>query len=391
MVDGSQTWSTQTEWDNAQSRSGVVTRDLPARSPSDIELGFDPQHGVVADKAVHYYPLTETSGSTAEDVINGANGSIDSNTNLTADGFLGRTYMGFSETDSSQIDLGTSTLIGKNGDKSVFMVYQRNQIDAGRYTNLTLGDYTIPGFFQVRAIDSNPIKYEMFIVDGNEDSWLFRGSSSDYEVSELFPWYCEYEDGPTIGRHYVDGSFVGSTDEKDAVSRYEDTSLNAVIGNDNGDIYRWDGIIGDLLVFNSTLTQSERKSLFDTFSNGSLTTPKVTYTDATKAVEVTLDGSIPTETDVSLTLKQDTSGDGGVDHSESVQFTSSDSLPKTVSVSNFVGSESDYWITTDLVTNNSKKTPTVGSVGFGYNNPVGNVQQTTNLVLDTTNLVVDTA
>lgn len=86
-------WSKQADWDRAQARARVVTREYGARDPHDIELGFDPEYAPV-DDATFFAPLDVTTNRlNPTDVISGKEGVFGGSPVLSVEGGVGTTGM----------------------------------------------------------------------------------------------------------------------------------------------------------------------------------------------------------------------------------------------------------------------------------------------------------
>lgn len=86
-------WSKQADWDRAQERARVVTREYGARDPHDIELGFDPEYGPV-DEATFFAPLDVTNSRLQPtDVMSGKLGTFGGSPVLSVEGGIGTTGM----------------------------------------------------------------------------------------------------------------------------------------------------------------------------------------------------------------------------------------------------------------------------------------------------------
>lgn len=92
-VDDRLEWNRQADWDRAQDRARVVTREFGSRDPHNIELGHDPEYPPY-DDAAFYAPLDETTSRVAPiDVVSGETGSFGGGPALSVDGGTGSTGM----------------------------------------------------------------------------------------------------------------------------------------------------------------------------------------------------------------------------------------------------------------------------------------------------------
>ena len=92
-------------------------------------------------------------------------------------------------------------------------------------------------------------------------------------------------------------------------------------------------------------------------TNGSLTT--ATKTADGTATEITTDATVPTDTSISLTVKQDESGGTTADTTETISVADGTATTSLSSFNNVTGSS--WWLTIDLSTSDTSVSPTFNS------------------------------
>jgi len=110
-------------------------------------------------------------------------------------------------------------------------------------------------------------------------------------------------------------------------------------------------------------------------TSGSLTT--ATKTADGTAVEITTDATVPTDTSISLTVKQDESGGTTADNTETISVSDG---TNTTALSNFTNTTgSSWWLTIDLSTTDDTVSPT-------FNSATLTVEQAVTVGVDTVSL-----
>lgn len=251
------TWETGTDWDSAQSESGVVhesTANTDHTDASELKRGYSVENIAVSNGLIAYYPLHENSGSTAYDVSgNGYDGTTSSVTK-GATGILGNSA--YQTSHDSSLDCGD--------------VWPFNDSAPVSYTTWAYLD----SINSERLLVGNAgARRNLFLRSDGEIAWnAYDGGNQDVNSGDILPtgeWHfiAVTFDGSTV-EFYLDASSIGSGSSAYLEGSYEDG-----IGNiRQGAI---DGRQTEVRVYDRALSSSEIQTLYDVVAtSGSLTTDK---------------------------------------------------------------------------------------------------------------------
>lgn len=254
------TWETASDWDTAQSESGVVHESVANTDHTDatiLKQGYPySSFNNISPNPVAVWPLQEDSGSTAFDLAGANDGTINGPT-LGQSGLLGTTAYSFD---------------GVNDHVSTTY-------------NLSEGDYTI----NVWAYPTTPGD-EGSLVAGNDsgqyvelehdssDNWQFKdGSQNGPRVNMNFnEWQmvtAVYDDSVSDATLYANAGALGQDTAN--VNGGDVGGHTAIIGENFQFDQAFSGRIWEVRIYETTLTSSEVQTLYDVVNtNGTLTGPK---------------------------------------------------------------------------------------------------------------------
>lgn len=331
-------WNTQADWDAAQSRSRVVTRNVGVRVPDHIWQGFDPVYAPY-DTLTSYWTLDETSGSTAYDSAGTDNGTINGPA-LGSQGILSSNAYDF---DGADDYVATSFNPPNDGIASTSFWVNFDSVSGDQLCGLNDSNYSDPRFYLGL--------WNGDVIGG------FGSNASTYATSlSTGTWYhfAMTGDGSTA-RVYLNGSEVTSFSYT-----FDQADIGYYIGARNypdGPSRHVDGQISDVKVWTRELSASEVQTIYDTGASGSLTTS--TVQDDGEAVEIETSATIPTSTAADLTVYQDTTGDGTADYSETISVASGTNTTALSSFRSATGAT--YWVGLSSSTTDITATPRFSS------------------------------
>lgn len=343
-------WSTQADWDAAQSRSRIVSRDIGVRTGSEVALGLDTEHGVASD-AVAYWPMDDSSGSLSEVVSGGS--ATNSNLNYQNTGPLGTYSVDFDGSSAYAIQDVSSDPTG-GGSFSVAA-----WVDKRALTNtadvLIRNGTTYGGTYFLQYWSENRIFFGYYYSSGNyEASSYFHDTESSITQHLIVATYDEGAGSLTV---YVDGvaDSISVTETRPSVSDNINIGRSPV---SNSHRY-FNGRMGWVALWDRALSQSEVDEIQATYASGSgsLTTATKSGDGAAQSIDVQADR--PINTSASITVNQTHSGG-----SEQQTVNIGDG-GNSYSLSGFVDeSASDYWLDLDLSTSDDTQSPAIDSGGL---------------------------
>lgn len=368
MPDTTLTWSTQADWDGVASRDRVVTRDVGSRDPGTLQLGFDPQYGVVSD-ALNYWTLDEPPGSTTfVDEIGGFDGTIaldDGSMNYRQDGPLGTFSI---DGNGDSVELGEVDTFLHDGNFTIFAwvePYQDERFDTIIVTQ-TGNDKT--GSIRLELRSDNRLYGYYYGPDG--ETWITK-----YEgvtPGTALPVVLRFVEGQeNILYIHTPSDTVEQPDYYDPFPKRPAPSFSANAAHisnlyDNGG-RSGSKYVSDVIYWDRALSTTEVDEVLETFNSGVVVTEW--RSDTNRAEELTTSMTLPGTTGATVTVEQDTDGDGTVNRSETVSGVSG---TDTVTLNNFIQSpNSQYRLKIDLSTGSQFETPKVSYATIGLN-PVNN-------------------
>jgi len=215
---------------------------------------------VVADGAVAYWRLGETSGTTAVDVIGAKNGTISGGVTLGQAGALadGDNAMAFDGTNGlikmagmQNYPFGTGPLSVECWLKSTFIAGARWMLDCGKNA-----DNAVPGFEIYQNAD-----HSYTFRPGNGTTTLYLVTPAPLPAGQWLHLVCLIErlyDGVhDRGRIYVNGVHSVSADIAVAGINVTPTAVGMSLGGIfNGGI-NWGGLLDDVAIYPTALTPAQ--------------------------------------------------------------------------------------------------------------------------------------
>ncbi len=344
-------WSTQSDWDAAQSREGVVTRAVGNSDQDTIKIGYDPNHGVPSEFD-HYWTFDEASEYWMDEV---------GNANLSDVAPLGGspTRTGFSTEEP-----------GVAGEYSIWT--DRDElVEYGGMPIDPTDDWTL-GWWVYYNESMSDFRQGFVLDDSSGSESVGLGTSDmDFKIGSVGrtpgtgqslntgQWYFKvltYDATGDTLTGYVDGDLDYSVDPSGDGSWLNDIDVirfgDREAGTGTGVIARHDS--GFLM--QDMLSASQISDLDKIRSQGNLTTGK--QSAGGEVVELNTDATVPSGTSITITVNQDTNSDGTADNTESVSI--GDGM-NTYGLSNFADTSADIWLDIDLATNDIETAPELHS------------------------------
>lgn len=344
MVD----WSTNADWDAAQSRSRVISRDIGMRSADEVALGLDTNHGVGSD-LVSFWHMDDASGS-LEEVISGG-GATASNLNYQNLGPLGTLSVDFNGSSGYAIQNVASDPTG-GGSFSIAAWVDKRAL-TGDADMLIRNGTTNSGTYFLQYWTDSRIFFGYYYNDsgGYESSSFFHSGASSINQHLIVATYDEAAGSLTV---YFDGlaDSVSVANTRPALSDNINIGRSPISGNPR----YFNGQMGWLGLWDRALSQAEVDEIQNTYSNGSgsLTTATKSGDGAANAIDVHAARAI--DTTASLAVNQTHSG------GTETQTINLQSGSNSYSLSGFVDeAASDYWLSLDLSTSVDTRSPVLYS------------------------------
>lgn len=258
------TWSGSTEWDNAQSHTGIhhsqpTGTDWSAADTLEKGYPSDWTNSTIPAPD-HYWPLDEDSGTTANDVVGSADGTL-SGGSVGTSAILGTT--GYSFSFAGEVNFGT---LSNFDGTTAFTVAGWFNHSSTTFTN----DAAMFSFSQ--ASDGSDCAFSVGMEDadgtikarGNTDSDAAAGSTTSLD-DDNWHMVAVTHDGTGDGSGvtiYLDGSDdTGSRDSGIAVS-LDNTVESYLAWQEESENRRWEGGLSDWAVWSQELSASHISDLW---------------------------------------------------------------------------------------------------------------------------------
>lgn len=266
------TWETATDWDNAQSESGVVHESVTNTDHNDatiVKQGYPYASPLFSANLIAYWPMHEDSGSTMNDVSgNNHDGSITGAT-VGAGGLLGNTAYSFDGTDD-WVSVPDSAALDIDGTTDMTVTYW---IKASSYTGgaVVIGKGDSSG--GVNNVWDNIVANDGLRAtwqDGGSAAYAYIPKSSVFDgVWHMISMVTDKTNG--TGYFYLDASLSESTDISGVGDQSNGDDVEFMSRQENGDYQS--GTMAEPQIIGSALSQSELQTLYDVVqSSGALTT-----------------------------------------------------------------------------------------------------------------------
>lgn len=263
-------WSTSTDWDGAQSESGVAHESVAGSDHNDatiVKQGY--AYSGLGASVEGYWPCHEGSTGTLYDVSgNARDGSIDNNTNVNNTGLLGNSCHNFSGTGFLSVPDNAVFDIGSSEDLTVNYWLRASNYNQG--ANIIGKGDSSGGVNNVwdNIVASSDLRATW--QDGGTEAYAYIPHSSVFDgVWHMITMVTDKTNG--VGRFYLDGSQQDSVDISSVGD--QSNSDNVIMMKRDEDDTHTPGDLCEVSIHSTARSGSYIQSLYDTVNNaGSLTT-----------------------------------------------------------------------------------------------------------------------
>lgn len=356
-------WSTRSDWADAQKREGIGNTNAGEGDTDSFALGYDPTAEPISEFDA-FWPLDEDDpdADVFADVLGDADLSHDpdrwgftGDIDPSAPGLLGGTSVEFSGDDAIlhegiPIDPGEDWTMGlwvwfdgpKDQPQSNAMMLESVADEDGEA--LGLMPNIDPPAFKIGSVNNTP-GYGTKI---DRQQWHFH--------------VLRYQASNNRVQGYLDGEFDYSIQPEDNpeewIPKLHDVTLGRRRVSAMAKIFN--GRLDSAWMTQGVLSEDDIQRLYNIVENGEgrlITAPKSAAQEAGK-LEVTAE--IPDDTAISVTINQDTTGDGTNDTSQTINLRDS---VKSYELDGFEASDDGaYWVTIELKTSEREVTPRIESI-----------------------------
>jgi len=334
------TWKLATDWDNAVTETNVVHDSFGDHSGDRIELGYP----ATDSGLVGYWTLDGESGGATDASGTGNDGRADGGPTRGVDGILGTTAWGFDGSDD-RITVPNNTSLEMNDTDAVTV-----SMWVSKSTNQS-------GW--IGLLQHSDTSYNLQFDNGNSPAFTIYDETWNtvYSGESLVPgrWYhlVGTFDG-NQARIYVNGSVAG-TASADFIAPGGDLPVGIAYNNDTGN-RNFDGRMDAVRLYDRALSSDEVGALWNTSSEGVLTTADKTFSEPVDPTTLSLtdvEASIPPGTNVSVYVESDPENNGTYSQSDEISLDSSGSYD----VTGLSNESQRYRLRIELDTNSVTVTP----------------------------------
>lgn len=342
---GSVVWETAADWDGFQSETGVHHEQPTGTdwaAADVVEQGYPSAFPSIGASLLAYYPLGESSGSTANDVGASNDGTYSGPTLAGATGPLGFNAPTFDGTDD-QVD--TATQFSTTDDNIAVCAWVRKDSWVTSFESIFSNfDGSNQGITIQRSASNN---YLEVTING-----VGAAGSTDIADGNWHWVYCDQDAGAQeqeiVVDNVVDGTNSGNTGNTAAGTD------NHAIGQQSADRANnnWDGDIAHVMVWDAPLTSAERDTIYQTVTGGpdhwtSKKTIAASLSSPTLESTATLNGGA-----IDVTVYEDVGDDGSGANTDAIgnSYDNSDTVTlaggtdETNALTGFDGSNGNaYW------------------------------------------------
>jgi hypothetical protein len=369
-IDADLQWSTEEDWNDAQGRTGVVSSTMGGRDADTLSLGYDPSSEPVSEFD-SFWPLDE--GDAEADTFADLFGDVDlthdpdqgetSALNPAAPGMFGGSSVEFGGEDTLlgelPVDPGEDWTMGvwvwldTPEDWACAMMMEtlenvhdppeEDPEDAGEALGLLPTDD--PPAFKIGSV-------------GRTDG---RGSPVNTQQWHLH--VIRYQADHNLAEGYLDGELdypIQPEEGEEWVHGLENLTLGLRRAGSNN--YPFNGRLDLAFATQGLVSEEDIQRLYEAAFEGRLVTAAQSSSEEAASLEVAAE--VPIETAASVTVHQDTNGDGESDHSQSVNLSDD---AESYGLDGFEAADDGaYWIEIGLQTSDPEITPHIGSVGLAF-------------------------
>jgi Concanavalin A-like lectin/glucanases superfamily len=353
-------WSTSSDWDNAQEREGVVNINVDERNTEFLALGYDPAAERISEFDA-FWPLDEddSDADTFVDVLGNADLSHDperwgftDDIDPSTPGLLGGTSVEFSGDDAIlhegiPIDPSENWTMGlwvwfdgpEDQPHSNAMMLESITDDEA----LGLMPNVDPPAFKIGSVNNTP------------------GYGTEIERQEWHFHVMRYQASDTKVEGYLDGEFDYSIQPEDNPEEWIPELHDVALGHRRVSTDKiFNGRLDSAWITQGLLSEDDIRWLYDIINNGEGRLTTASKPAPQKAANLKVAADVPDKTTVSVTIHQDTTGDGTSDTSQTIDVsdgTNSYELDGFKALNN-----GTYRTTIELKTDDQEITPYVESV-----------------------------
>jgi hypothetical protein len=364
-------WSTESDWADAQGRTGVVSSALGGRDPDTLSLGYDPASEPVSELD-SFWPLDEDDpdADTFADLFGDADlvhdperWEFSDEIDPSAPGLFGGTSVEFDGEDAIVHDglpvdpsedwtMGVWVWLDDPEDLSCAMMMESpggpDPDDEGEALGILPSN--APPAFKIGSVNNTP------------------GHGSEFNTQEWHFHVIRYQADHNLVEGYFDGEEdypVQPEDGEEWIPGLQDLTLGLRRSGSND--YVFDGRLDAAWMTQGLVSEDDIRRLYEAAFEGRLITAAQSADGEAVGLEVTAE--VPVETAASVTVHQDTNGDGESDLSQTVNLNDD---TESYGLDGFEESEgSDYWVEVALQTGDPEVTPRIGSVGLAFDEDEG--------------------
>lgn len=359
-------WSTSSDWDNAQERERVVNINVSGRDTDSLALGYDPGTEPISEFDA-FWPFKEDDpdADTFVDVL----GNVDLSHNPEQWGFT-------DDIDPSTPGLLGGTSVEFSGDDAI--LHEGLPIDPSE-------DWTMGLWVWFDGPEDQPHSNAMMLesvtdeedMDGealglmpNVDPPAFKigsvnntpGYGTEIERQQWHFHVMRFRASDTTVQGYLDGEFDYSIqpedDSEEWIPELHDVTLGRRRVSSMDKIFN--GRLDSAWMTQGLVSEDDIRWLYNIINNanGKLTTASKPAPQ--KAMNLNVAADTPDETTVSITIHQDTTGDGTSDTSQTIDVSDGEN---SYDLDGFKEIDNGtYWATIELRTDDREITPRVKSV-----------------------------
>lgn len=266
-------WETATDWDSAQSESGVVHESVTNTDHNDatiVKRGYSVADPLYTGDLVGYWPLQEDSGSTAYDFSGNNNDGTINGATVNDRGILGTSGYLFDGTNPDSVSIPQAPNVGGSNNRTIVGWVNFNDAST-KQTFFNLGPNTTGNRFTcTTAVDTSTRATPRCEISGGGDNF------DNFNI---------YQDTWTHIAFVLNGTTLDDVIFYKFGNSQSGTSTNTIDTDNTTDVaigdlpskadYGFDGQIVDLRVYDRALSASEIQTLYEVGDTpGTLTTNK---------------------------------------------------------------------------------------------------------------------
>lgn len=299
------TWSSQADWDSAERREGVVTRNIGPRDRHDLRLGLDPEWGVVSE-ALHYWPLDDdptAEDNYTDDVIGGADAIYKNDPDPAPSGAAGSNAPDF-DGQNTAVGFGSTPDFDHGGIFSFFCVFEHDDSRNHRCIFHTARPYDAEGAILISKNDNDRIS--VGFIDSNGE-WQFSDFMHEGDVTPNEPHTLFVSFRNMAGADWRMDVWLDGERETNVVNTWRpglaQNNNYGAIGSVWYDEVRWfDAIMDEVVYWDEDYNGDAAEQLHRAFTDGYLQVGWFQNTD--RAEQLDASATIPDGTTITAVVEQ---------------------------------------------------------------------------------------